>query len=51
MFKGPPGQRSLDYDYLGNLTNEVLPVWNRQYSYDFLNRLAMYQDVGNNVST
>ena len=46
VFNGPPGQRSLYYDYLGNLINEALPAEEyQQYTYDYLNRLSVYLDT------
>ena len=52
VFNGPDGQRSLFYDFQGNLTNESVPAQGyQQYSYDFLNRLAMYLDVASNMTT
>ncbi len=46
VFNRPPGQRSLYYDYLGNLTNETLPSEEyQQYTYDYLNRLTIYLDT------
>jgi RHS repeat-associated protein len=41
QFNGPGGPRTLHYDFLGNLGTETLPSEeNRQYGYDFLNRLV-----------
>jgi RHS repeat-associated protein len=50
VFNGSLGQRTLNYDFLGNLTNESLASGDQQYSYDFLNRLAMVLDVGGNLT-
>ena len=51
VFNGPQGSRTLNYDFLGNLTNEALGSGDQQYSYDFLNRLVMVLDAGGNVTS
>src|SRR4029453_15329299 len=51
VFNGPLGQRTLNYDFLGNLTNESLASGDQQYIYDHLNRLTGYLDVGYNQTT
>ncbi len=50
VFNGPLGQRTLNYDFLGNLTNESLSSGDQQYTYDFLNRLVMYLDTGGDLT-
>ncbi len=48
IFNGSLGQRTLSYDYLGNISNESLPAdASRMYTYDFLNRLQMYFGIDN----
>lgn len=51
VFNGPAGQRSLYYNFMGNLENEYVPgEQSRMYSYDFLNRLVRYIGVDDTVT-
>jgi YD repeat-containing protein len=49
-FNGPAGQQTLDYDFVGNLTNRTVFRGEQQYSYDFANRLVRYLDIYNNMT-
>jgi len=51
IFNGPGGQRTLYYDFLGNLMNESFSAGEQQYVYDFLNRLVGYLSVGGDYTT
>jgi RHS repeat-associated protein len=51
LFNGPSGQKTLTYDFLGNLSGESSAAGDQQYGYDFLNRLTSVLDAGGNLIT
>jgi RHS repeat-associated protein len=51
VFNGPAGQKSLQYDFKGNLINEIAGGAQQQYVYDFLNRLTNFIDWEYNTTT
>jgi RHS repeat-associated protein len=50
VFNGPTGQKSLQYDFKGNLINEIAGAGQQQYVFDFLNRLTNLVDYADNVT-
>jgi YD repeat-containing protein len=40
----------MQYDLAGNLINEIASTTQQQYTYDFLNRLAVCVDYANNTT-
>ncbi|HEV8336362.1 MAG TPA: RHS repeat-associated core domain-containing protein [Candidatus Polarisedimenticolia bacterium] len=51
MFAGPAGTAKLAYDIAGNLSGAVTGGNERQFAYDFSNRLVLHLDAGQNLTT
>jgi RHS repeat-associated protein len=50
-FAGPRGETKLAYDIAGNLGGSVTGTNERQFAYDFSNRLVLYLDAAQNLTT
>src|SRR4030095_5951370 len=51
VFNGPAGTRTIQYDFTGNLINEIASTTQQQYTYDFLNRLTICVNYASNTTT
>jgi len=50
VFNGPAGQKTLQYDFNGNVVNEYSGSAQQQYIFDFLNRLTNLVDYNDNIT-